>query len=375
MHHVALLMLFGARGKYVALLVGLSFAVLLSVQQAAIFLGILQRSTGQLQNVGCADIWVASERTESIEITRTLTEKDLYRVRSTPGVAWAEPLLSYSAYVDLPDGRFDSVQLIGLDRATLIGQPPEMIEGSLADLRQPDAVFLESSGRKKLSGLRVGDVLRLNDHRARIAGICRARPGLLSKPLLYTTAENAMRFVPLGRRPISYILVKAQPGASVAQVCREIDTLPNVIALPADELRWRTIRYITFRTGVGVNFLMTVVLGLAVGLVVSTAAFNQFTADYLPHFAMLKAIGTRPRTLAGLLLMQAAVVGLISYGIGVGLAGLLTLPGLAPDAELSASFPWQVLVGGLLPMLLCVSAGCLFNLRRVIRVDPGMLFR
>ena len=32
--------------------------------------------------------------------------------------------------------------------------------------------------------------------------------------------------------------------------------------------------------------------------------------------------------------------GIIGYGIGIGLAGLATLPGLAPDAMMASRFPW-----------------------------------
>jgi hypothetical protein len=52
------------------------------------------------------------------------------------------------------------------------------------------------------------------------------------------------------------------------------------------------------RTCIGLNLAVTVLLGLGVGLVGSTAAFNQFTADHLAHFTLLKAAGARPRSRA-----------------------------------------------------------------------------
>jgi putative ABC transport system permease protein len=118
-----------------------------------------------------------------------------------------------------------------------------------------------------------------------------------------------------------------------------------------------------------------VLLGLSVGLVVATAAFNQFTADHLPHFALLKAVGARPGALVRMVLLQGLTAGLVSYGVGVGLSALLAMPGLGADAELAASFPWQLLVGGGLPVLVCVSAGGLLSVRRVLKVDPVSLFQ
>ena len=130
MNRVGLGMLFGDGGKYVGLNFGLSFAVLLNPQQLAIFLGVLQRSTGPLQNIGGADIWVASEQTVYVDMVRGMNEQELLRVRSVPGVKWAEPIFCNTALVELPQGGFYGVQLMGLERSTLIGRPIESIRAS-----------------------------------------------------------------------------------------------------------------------------------------------------------------------------------------------------------------------------------------------------
>jgi hypothetical protein len=67
MIRIALRMIFGARGRYTTLVLGLAFAVLLSTQQVAILLGVLRRATRPLQNVGIADLWVVSHDTLSID--------------------------------------------------------------------------------------------------------------------------------------------------------------------------------------------------------------------------------------------------------------------------------------------------------------------
>jgi putative ABC transport system permease protein len=375
MNRVAFGMLFGAGSRYAGLILGLSFAVLLITQQLAIFLGVLKRSTGALQNIGGAAIWVASEQTAYVEMVRGMNDQELLRVRSVPGVKWAEPMFCNDALAELSSGDFYGVQLIGVERSTLIGRPLEMLDGRLADLRRPDGVFLEVSGLKNLPGVKVGDTLRLNHQRARVVGICRARTGLLSKPLVYTTYENSRRYVRSGRQRISFILVGVQEGVPVERVRDALGRLPHLAAFTADEFRWQTMRFIIRRTSIGLNFAMTVALGLLIGLVVSAAAFYQFASDHLRHFALLKAIGVRPRALVRLALVQAGAAAAISYGIGIGLAGLLTLPGLAPDAELTSWFPWPLLVGGLVPLGLCVTVGCGIHLWRVLHVDPVSLFQ
>jgi putative ABC transport system permease protein len=206
-------------------------------------------------------------------------------------------------------------------------------------------------------------------------GICRARTGILSRPLLFTTYDNAVRYVPLGRKPLTWILVKARPDADVAQICRQIEERLGLAAFPADRLRWETMKYIMLSTSIGMNFLCTIALGFMVGLVVSTAAFNQFTSDNLPHYATLKAIGTPTHQLVRIVVLQGLTAGLISYGIGLGLAALASLPGRSRDAQLTAHYPWQLLVAALVPMLICVATGSIVSLWRVLRLDPAVVFQ
>lgn len=370
-------MLVGDRGKYLSLVFGLAFAVLLITQQGSIFLGLMLRATGFLQNIAQPDLWIADPHTRYIGEVRPLGDDDLDRVRSVPGVAWAAPFFATRAQVDLPDGGFKTAQLLGIDRSTLIGQPPAMVEGRLEDLRAADAVIVEESARKKLSGIKIGDELKLNDQRAVIVGFFRSKLGFESNVIVYTTYENAIRFTPVGRRRMSFIMAKTKEGYTPPEVAAAINRLPggSVGAFTTDEFRGRTIRFILKETGIGINFGITVLLGFIVGLVISAATFYQFTLENLRHFAVLKAMGAHTRTLIGMILLQSLVVGLIGYGIGVGLAGAFSLLGRKPGAELAVYFPWPLMVASLVAMLLTVSAGSVLSLRRVIQLEPAIVFK
>ncbi len=373
-YRIALRMLFADKLKYIVLVCGLAFAVLLITQQCAIFLGILIRATGPLQNIGQADIWVAGEHTYYIDMVLPMNDRDLYRVRAVPGVQWAEPFFFFNTIVQLPDGRFTVVQVVGVDRQTMIGQPPKVLTGRLDDLRIPDAVLLDKKGRRRLKDIQVGDTLRLNDRRAMVVGFCNAKKGLLSKALMYTTYQNAMRFVPLGRQRMTYILVKVKDGWDIGQISADISRIEGIHGWTADQMRRRNIDFILRDTSVGLNFAIMVGLGTFVGLVVSMATFNQFTNDNLPHYAVLKAMGARSRTLIGMVVVQSMTVGLIGYGLGVGLAAIFTRTVRNQADELVAYIPWQLLVVALVPMLLCVSLGAFVALRRVLRLDPATVF-
>ncbi len=58
---------------------------------------------------------------------------DLDRVRGTPGVGLAVKFYKANARARLPGGQFRNTILFGLDDATLVGAPQEMVAGRQAD--------------------------------------------------------------------------------------------------------------------------------------------------------------------------------------------------------------------------------------------------
>jgi len=375
MFKVALAMLFGDRAKYLTLVLGLSFAALLIAQQGAIFLGLLTRATGPLQNMTQADLWVTDSSTHYVSEFRALSDKEVQVVRSVPGVRWAEPMFTGRGLVEFAEGRIHYAQVLGIDRSTLIGQPSEMVEGRLEDLRIPDAVIIDTNGREKLGNLQLGDELKLNERRAVVVGVCRAWGGFDGNVLLYTTLEQAFTFVPTGRRRVSYILVKANEAANIATVARDIGEQTGLAAFTRAEMRDRTIGWVMRETGIGINFGITVLLGLIVGLVIAATILYQFTSDNIRHFAVFKAMGASSRQLAGMVVSQAAIAGVIGYGIGVGGAGAFAMLGTRPEAQLVAYLPWQLLLAAFAAMMVCVALGSLLSLHRVLTVEPGMVFK
>ncbi len=374
MFTVALKMLFGDRTKYAILVLGIAFATLLINQQGAIFLGLLIRATGPLQNVHQPDLWVSDPGVRFIAEYRPLADQKLNRVRSVAGVKWAEPLINNWAVVELPGGGFEKVNIIGLPRTSMVGQPPEIVAGRIDDLRAPGAVMIEESSLPRLGNVKIGDTLRLNDRRAIVVGFCRAKKGFESNLLMYATIDNVLTFTPAQRRNISYIVVKCQSEAEIRTVQASINALGDMRAFTRDEFALRTIDFILKETGIGVNFGITIVLGFIVGVLLSAAVFYQFTTENLRQFAVLKALGVRGRTLTGMVLLQALVVGLIGFGVGAGAAALFTIITRKATTELDAMLPWQLLAGSMAAMLVCMLLSSLLSLRRVLSVAPGLVF-
>src|SRR6266513_5267134 len=146
MNFVAWKMLVGDRAKYIGIIVGLTFASLLITQQAAIFVGLMSRTYGAITDLGLPDIWVMDKKVQFIDDVKPLQDTQLYRVRGVDGVQWAVPLYKGLLKARLDNGNFQTCNVLGLDDATLIGGPPEMVQGQLADLRRSEAVIVDDVG-------------------------------------------------------------------------------------------------------------------------------------------------------------------------------------------------------------------------------------
>src|SRR6516165_8398423 len=212
MNWIALKMLTGDRAKYLGLVFGVTFATLLMAQQLSIFVGIMKRTGSQILDVRDADIWVMDNKVRYIDEVPGMPDTELQRVRGVPGVQWAERLYKGQARVRLPSGDFRTVILFGVDDATLVGAPAEMIAGSLGDLRQPDAVIIDKAGYEYMwpgEPYQLGRTFEMNDRRAVLVGVCKASAPFTTLPVLYTRYSQAARFVPRERYLMSFVLAKA----------------------------------------------------------------------------------------------------------------------------------------------------------------------
>src|SRR6185295_12332171 len=97
---------------------------------------------GFISDTGLADIWVMDPKVQFVDDIKPMQDTQILRVRGIAGVDWAMPLYKGLLKARLEDGNFQTCNVIGLDDATLIGGPPEMVEGKFADLRRAESVIV-----------------------------------------------------------------------------------------------------------------------------------------------------------------------------------------------------------------------------------------
>jgi putative ABC transport system permease protein len=385
MYRIALKMLMGDRGKYLGLIMGLTFAALLITQQSSIFTGLMTRTYSFINDLSQPDIWVMDPKVQFIDDVKPMQDTQLFRVRGITGVEWAVPLYKGLLKARLEDGNFQIVNLLGLDDATLIGGPPVMLEGNLGDLRRQDAIIVNDVGAatrlakkpKEPGGkpvpLQVGDVLEINDRRAVVVGICRVLRTFQSQPVVYTTYSRATTFAPRERKLLSFVLVKAADGVDPEGLAGRIAQGTGLAAYTAQEFKDLTFNYYMKSTGIPINFGIAVMLGFLIGTAIAGQTFYNFTLENLRYFGTLKAMGTTNTVLLRMIVLQALVVGALGYGLGVGAAALFGY--LMRGTELSFRLVPEILVlaGGAIAVIVTLSA--LLSIRKVMKLEPAIVFK
>ncbi len=375
---LAIRMLVGDRAKYLGIVSGVAFASLLMAHQVSIFVGLMRRTASQVYDVTGADLWVMRPEARHVDETPALADTDLYRVRGVDGVAWAVRLYKGNVAARLPEGRFRNLILMGLDDTTLIGGPSRMVMGRVADLRRPDSIVIDEAGYKYLwpgEPLKLGRAIEINDRRAVIVGICKASAPFQTLPVVFARYGDAMRYAPPQRRRLTFVLAGCEPGADPAVVSRAVGRRTGLRAVPHGDFVRMTIGYFLGSTGIPVNFGITVALGFVVGVAVAGQTFYLFTIENLKQYGALKAMGLDNRRLTIVVLVQAVVVGVQGYAIGMG--GAAAFFEATKNITHLAGFylPWQVMALTAVAVVVIVALASAASLRTVLTVEPAIVFR
>lgn len=380
MNWLAWRMLTGDRAKYLGIVFGVAFGTVLIAQQLAIFVGLMRRTSSQIIDISSADVWVMDLRQQNIDDIRPMPDGRLYQVRGVEGVDWAVRLSKSMVRVRTPSGDFKQGVLVGVDDASFAGAPIEMLKGSYLDLRRPDAVIVDEDGYKQLfpgEPVTLGKMLDMNDRRAVIVGTCKVTPPFQTFPVIYSRYSQAIQYMPRERNSLSFVLVKAAQGQDHQELADRIAHQTGLKATTWDGFFWLNVDYFMKNTGIPVNFGITVSLGFIVGAAIAGQTFYLFTLENLKQFGSLKAMGVTNLRLIGMILFQASVVGVMGYGIGLGMSALFfeTMERSGHPDMRGMWVPWQVatLAGGAVSVIILVAS--LLSLRRVLVLEPAMVFK
>lgn len=371
-------MLMGDRSKYFALIFGITFACFLITEQSAIFCGVMLRTTGMIRDTRGADIWVMNPEVRYFDDVKAISDNDVFRVRSVPGVAWAVNLYRGSGQAQLESGKYQQLILMGVDDSSLTGVPIDLIVGDIGDLQNPDAILVDEAGFKQMwpnEPIHTGKVIEMNDRRAVVVGVFRASQTFMTMPVVYTRFSQATLFVPPARRMMPFVLAKCEPDIPPEQVARSIHEQTGLKALTNQGFGKLTMFYYLAHTGIPVNFGTTVILAFLVGCAIAGQTFYLFTVENIKQFGALKAMGMSDRRIVGMILIQASIVGGIGFGLGIGLATLYGMFAVKSMPLLAFFLPWQVLGITALAMVFISLLASFLSIHKVLVLEPSIVFQ
>ncbi len=368
MWSIALQTLAADRGKLFTALVGVIFSVVLVNVQGGLFLGLIFKASLLVQNAQ-ADIWVGHREMHIIEYPRDIPRRWVYRVRPIPGVKRADPYLIGFTDMTLPNGGFEGVAVVGVDRHSQLGRAWNLKEGPSDALQQTDGIVVDESEDFKIAYPKIGEVREVGHKRARVVGKSHGMMGFQVAPYVFTNYDQAASFLNKNPNDCSYILVELEPGADAEQVCAAIrERVPNVDALPSRQYGEACVNFWLTRTGLGISFGASTILGVLVGLVMVAQTLYAMVLDRLVEFGTLKAIGATERQVFSVLLIQAVVMAIVGSLIGLQLVTIIQAVFTSPAAPIVIPL-WLSLSSCALVLVICLGSSLIPYLR-VRKVDP-----
>ena len=394
MLRIAIKMLWGDRAKFSGLIFGIGFTSFLVTFAMSYFCGFMTWGFALISENPSADVWVMDPAVQSTELTANIPDSALDRVRSIRGVDYAVPMMLGTAQARFANGAFQAFQVIGVDAATLAGIPPILGGASPLVLRTPDAVLvarggtsgkLQTPSRKRdewpygsshlgvpTRTLGPGDELQINEHRAVVMGVAQGLPRYPARPLLYTTLANATRFLPPEPHRLTFVLVRAAPGANLHELAARIQAQTGLKARTAADFKADTVLWLLVNSEDVGDIAAMLILAITVGFGVTGVMLYIFTSENLRHYALLNAMGATPRLLIRMLLVQSGLCALLGTGLGLGACGIASYGVSLIDYPFRMM--WFTPLFSMLMVTIVSLVAAALSVRPVLRLSPAVVF-
>ncbi|MBT9475115.1 ABC transporter permease [Polaromonas sp.] len=380
-------------GKFVLTGLGLGLLIGVTLTMAGVYRGMVDDAQALLTN-SQADLWVVQKDTQGPYAESSSLKDDVVRsVRGMPGVAQAANVTYFTMQVSNDDGGETRAMVVGIEQDGP-GAPGYLVAG-----RQLTRSHYEAVADLK-AGFALGQRIRIRRHDYTVVGLTQRMVSSGGDPMVFIalkdaqeaqflkdndaivndrtrTANNpafnrpgvpglldAVQALQTSSRNVNAVLVQLAPGFEAEQVAEPIR-------------RWKHLAVFT-RAGMEEILVAKLIatsakqigMFLAILAVVSAAivAFIIYTMTLgkIREIAVLKLIGTRNRTIAGMILQQALGLGLIGFVVGK-VAATVWAPVFPKYVLLLTQ---DALTGLGATLLICALASTL-AIRAALKVDPA----
>jgi putative ABC transport system permease protein len=319
-----------------------------------------------------AQLWVVESGTRGPFAEASRIPGDVREiVARVPGVASAGAITLRTAEMAAP-GRIIRAQVMGYEPGRP-GGPSNIAAG-----RGLGGARFEMVADAR-AGLAVGDTVTLGGDRYRVVGLTRGLVASGGDPLVFLHLRDSqdLQFKlspPAARRAlaagtsgggtdtVNAVIARLHPGADPDAVAETIRRWKHLAALTDAEQSALLTRSVVNRARVQLG-MFTVVLLFVTAVIIALIIYTM-TMDKLREIATLKLIGAPDRTIAGLVLQQALVLGL--SGFAAGLALIFAVRDRFPRTV--ALGPAEIAVMFGVVLVIC-TLGSLVSIRAALRID------
>ncbi len=384
-----------AWGKFIFTGIGLGLLIGVTLTMAGVYRGMVDDGKVLLDNSG-ANLWVVQRDTLGPYAESSSIPDDLWRsIRTLPGVAEAANV----TYLTMQVGRGEKdvrAMVVGIAAGEpgTSGWPPQLVAGRQITRGHYEAVA------DIATGFRLGDEVKIRRNHYTVVGLTRRMVSSSGDPMVFIPLKDAQeaQFLkdndailmqrrrteanPAFNRPgvpglLDAVIASQTSNNSVNAVLVRIQSeySPQEVAEPIRRWKRLTVYDRAQMEEILVGKLIAtsakqIAMFLVILAVVSAAivAFIIYTLtmDKIREIAVLKLIGTRNRTISGMILQQALVLGVIGFVVGK-ITATFAAP-LFPKYVLL--MPIDSILGFFAVMVICVLASVV-AIRMALKVDPA----
>nr|WP_286010386.1 ABC transporter permease [Serpens gallinarum] len=383
-----------AWGKFVFTGIGLGLLIGVTLTMAGVYRGMVDDARVLLDYSG-ADLWVVQRDTQGPYAEPSSIYDDLYRgILGMPGVAQAANITYLTMQVRHSQGDVRAM-VVGVVPGSLgePGQPKQLVAGRHITRSHYEAIA------DVASGLRLGERVQIRRQQYRVVGLTRRMVSSSGDPMIFIPLRDAQQAQFLKdndaihqqrrRTAADPVLVRNEvPGLLDALLAAQSYPYVNAVLVQlrpgaeADETaahirRWNRQQVYTREQmeGILVGKLIStsarqigmflVILAIVSAAIVAFIIYT-LTLGKIREIAVLKLIGTRNRTIAGMILQQALGLGLIGFLVGK-VAATFWAPFFPKYVLLITS---DTLAGLAIVLAICTLASVL-AIQAALKVDPA----
>ena len=379
-------------GKFVFTGVGLGLLIGATLTMAGVYRGMVDDARVLLGNSG-ADIWVVQKDTLGPYAEPSSIRDDAYRaIRGMPGVARAANVTYLNMQVQQGD-RDVRVMVVGFEPGEP-GEPPYLVAG-----RQITRSHYEAVADVR-TGFQLGERIRIRRHDYAVVGLTRRMVSSGGDPMVFLSLKDAQeaQFLkdndaivnerartaanPALNRPgvpglleaiqasqttsrsVNAVLVQVRQGQDAEAVAEPIRRWKHLQAYTRAQMEEILVAKLIATSAKQISMFLAILAVVSAAIV--AFIIYTMTLGKIREIAVLKLIGTRSRTIAGMILQQALGLGFIGFVVGK-ISSALWAPFFPKYVLL---LPEDAVRSFVAVMVICAIASTL-AIRAALRVDPA----